>query len=102
MPGNLLFLTRNEQESASSPLVGSPRNTAICRKIVELPEGPGVVPGPIYCNCTSARSAKVALHGVGGLVAHDRQEVRVGSQRELDVRVAQEFLHELRVHTLGE
>jgi hypothetical protein len=28
--------------------------------------------------------------------------VRVGAQSELDVRVTQELLHELRVHTLGE
>ena len=61
-----------------------------------------MVPGPIYCNRTATRSTEGTLHGVGGLITHARQEVRVGPQRELDVRVAQELLYELRVHTLGE
>ena len=60
------------------------------------------MPGPIYCNRTATRLTVGALHGVRGLIAHTRQEVRVGAQRELDVRMAQELLHELRVHSLGE
>jgi hypothetical protein len=78
------------------------RNITICRKIVEFAEGLGTVLGPLYCNRTATRSAEGDLHGVGSLLAHAWQEVRVGAQREFDVRVAQELLHELRVHTLGE
>src|SRR5215213_4735939 len=75
---------------------------AICRSFIEVAEGPGTRPGPIYCNRTATRSTEGALHGVGGLVAHARQEVRVRAQRELDVRVSQELLDGLRVHTLEE
>jgi hypothetical protein len=42
MPGNPLFLTRNEQVSGSSPLVGSPFSTDL-QENVELATGPGRV-----------------------------------------------------------
>ena len=64
--------------------------------------GLGEVPRPIYCNRTATRSTQRALHGDGDLISHARQEVRVGAQSELDVRVTQELLHELKVHALAE
>jgi hypothetical protein len=68
---------------------------------VEIKEGPGTVPGPIYCNRIATRNRGRSLWRW----RPDRPcsvEVRVGAQCELDVRLAQEFLHELWVHTPGE
>ena len=69
---------------------------------MKIGDGPGTVPGPIYCNHTSTRLTERTLHSVGDLIAHAWQEVRVDAQGELDVCVSQQLLRELRVHNLGE